>query len=123
MNNLDEKAGEFCAAIKETEEWQAYQKAAKIYGDDKGAQILMNDFLMAQQELAILQEGGFSGQEEQKEKFEVLLEQVRKNKAINELANARKKMEALVGDLAVSVSNDIDFPFNLLPKKSCGCCG
>lgn len=123
MSNLHEKACDFCAAIKETKEWRAYQNAAKIYGEDENARKLMNDFAMARQELAILQEGGFSGQEEQRKIFESLREQVRKNKAIGDLADARKKMEALVGDLAVAISNDIDFPFNLPPKKNCGCHG
>lgn len=84
MNNLDQKIQEFSQAIRETKECQAYKQAALAYGSDGAAQKLLNDFQMAQQELAILQEGGFSGQEEQKAKYENLLDEVRKNKVINE---------------------------------------
>jgi cell fate (sporulation/competence/biofilm development) regulator YlbF (YheA/YmcA/DUF963 family) len=123
MNNLEQKIGEFSRAIRETKECQAFQKAAQAYGNDKAAQKLMNDFTMAQQELAILEGGNFSGQEAQKEKYEALLKEVRANGPINELVESRKKMEILVGDLAVTLSNAIDFPFNLPPKKGCGCSG
>lgn len=123
MNNLEQKIKEFSQAIRETKECQAFKKAARTYDNDKEAQKLMNDFQIAQQELAILREGNFSGQEEQEEKYGILLKGVRTNAAINELVEARKKMEILIGDLAIGISNDIGFPFNLPPKKSCGCSG
>jgi cell fate (sporulation/competence/biofilm development) regulator YlbF (YheA/YmcA/DUF963 family) len=121
MNNLEQKIKEFSQAIQETRECQVFKKAAQTYDNDKEAQKLMNDFQVAQQQLVILREGNFSGQEEPEKKYEILLKEVRANAAINEFVEARKKMEILVGDLATTVSNEIGFPFNLPPKKSCGC--
>ena len=123
MNNLDQKIKEFSQTIRETKDYQAYKKAAEIYDNDKEAQKLLNDFQMAQQELAILREGNFTGQEEQKEKFDYLLGKVRDNGVINEWIDNRNKIEGLVGDLAVALSRDLDFPFTLPPKKGCGCSG
>ncbi|MFA5068199.1 MAG: hypothetical protein WC466_09255 [Candidatus Izemoplasmatales bacterium] len=68
-----------------------------------------------------MQEGNFSRQEELKKKYDLLREQVRASAAINNLINNRKKMEAIVGNLAIEISNNINFPFTLPPKKSCGC--
>ena len=121
MNNLEQKVGEFCAAIQETKEYRDYREAAEIYDRDKAAQELMKDFQMAQQELAILRDGGFSGWEEQEKKLRSLLDEVKKNETINKFSESRRKMEILIGDLALAISNDIDFPFNLPPKKGCGC--
>jgi cell fate (sporulation/competence/biofilm development) regulator YlbF (YheA/YmcA/DUF963 family) len=123
MNNLDQKIQEFSQAIQETKECQAYKQAALAYGSDMEAQKLLDDFQMAQQELAILQDGGFSGQEEQKTQYESLLDEVRKNKVINEWFESRRQMEILIGDLATALSHDLGFPFSLPPKKSCGCGG
>jgi cell fate (sporulation/competence/biofilm development) regulator YlbF (YheA/YmcA/DUF963 family) len=121
MNNLEETITNFSRAVRETKVCRDFQDAAQVYAADPAAQKLMNDFQMAQQELAILQEGNFSGQAELEEKYNSLLEQVRANVAINNLADARKKMATLVGDMAVQISNNIGFPFTLPPKKSCGC--
>jgi len=121
MNNLDQKIQEFSGAIQETKECRAYKQAELAYNGDSIAQKLLDDFQMAQQELAILQEGGFSGQEEQKAKYENLLDEVRKNKVINEWFESRRQMEILIGDLATALSHDLGFPFVLPPKKSCGC--
>lgn len=123
MNNLGQKIREFSQAIQETKVCQAYKKAAQIYNNDKKAQILMNDFTMAQQELVILVQGNFSGQEKQKEKLEALLREVRASLVINEWIKSQRQMEILIGDLAIAISNDIGFPFNLPPKKGCGCSG
>jgi hypothetical protein len=120
MNNLDQKFKNF-PKPSGTKECQAYKQAALAYGSDGAAQKLLNDFQMAQQELAILQEGGFSGQEEQKAKYENLLDEVRKNKVINEWFETQKQMGVLIGDLATALSHDLNFPFSLPPKKSCGC--
>jgi cell fate (sporulation/competence/biofilm development) regulator YlbF (YheA/YmcA/DUF963 family) len=123
MNNLDQKIGEFSLAIKETKEYLAYKQAAQIYDADRASQILLNDLQMAQQAVDIFEQGNFSGLDEQKKKYEDLLEKVRKNEAINEWVKTRKQMEILVGELATAISNDIGFPFNLPPKKGCGCSG
>lgn len=123
MDNLEQKISDLSQAIRETKQYRDHENAARVYGGDEAAQKLMNDFQMAQQEYLILQQGGFSGQEEAKVRFEDLLDGVRSNKPINELVEARRKMEDLVGGLAVALSNDIGFPFNLPPKKGCGCSG
>jgi len=65
-----------------------------------------------------LQEGNFSRQEELKKKYDLLREQVRASAAINNLIDNRKKMEAIVGNLAIEISNNINFPFTLPPKKA-----
>ena len=123
MDNLENYTKEFSRAVRESKECRDFQKAARVYAADSAAQKLMDDFQMAQQELAILREGNFSGQVEAQEKYNLLLEQVRNNTPINDLAEARKKMAAMVGELALAISNDIGFPFTLPPKKGCGCSG
>ena len=123
MDNLDQKTKEFCEVVAETKEYQAYRKAAARYGTDKEAQKLLNDLQMAQQELAILQEGDFSGVEEQGKKLERLLDEVRKNEAINKWFDSQKELAALIGGLATAISGNLGFPFTLPPKKSCGCGG
>jgi len=123
MNNLEQKLKEFCAAVEETKEYRDYNSAAKIYDADKAAQKLLEDFQMAKQELAILGQGNFPGQEEQKEIVESLLKEVRKSEVIGNWVTSQRQLETLVGDLAVAVSNKLDFPFTLPPKKGCGCSG
>jgi len=123
MNGLEQKLQEFCQAVEETKEYQNYKNAAKIYDADKMAQKLLEDFQMARQELAILGQGNFSGQEEQKEKVEILLKEVQKSRVIGDWIISQRQLESLVGDLAATVSNRLDFPFTLPPKKGCGCSG
>jgi len=76
---------------------------------------------MAQGKLDILEQGNFEGLEEQKTLYDELLNQVRQNRAINDWFDSRKHMEPLVGELANALSRQINFPFTLPPKKSCGC--
>ncbi len=122
MNNLEQKIKEFIEAIKETKEFQDYQKAAEIYKQDNDAQTLLKDFQMAQQNLAILKQGNFSGQEEQREKVEELQKQVNSNDIIKNWIEKRKKFQDLVDSLATNISSDINFPF-IYTQKSKGCCG
>ncbi len=122
MNNLEQKTKEFIEAIKEMSEFKDYQKAEEIYKQDKDAQTLLKDFQMARQNLAILKQGNFSGQEEQREKFEDLQSQVRGNEVINDWIDKRKKFHGLVDSLASNISSDINFPFTYT-QKSKGCCG
>ena len=123
MDYLDQKTKEFCLAVEETKEYLAYKEAAEVYGRDKEAQKLLNDLQMAQQELAILQEGDFSGVEEQSKKYDDLLNDIRKNEAINKWVDTQKELAALIGGLAIAISGTLNFPFTLPPKKSCGCGG
>ena len=123
MDNLDQKTEDFCGAVVETKEYQAYKKAAEAYSNDKEAQKLLNDFQMAQQELAILQDGDFSGVEEQNKKYEDLLDQVRENEVINRWFDTQKELATLIGGLATAISGTLGFPFTLPPKKGCGCGG
>ena len=122
MDNLDQKIKEFVQAIKETKEYQAYKKAADIYNNDKAAQKLLSDFQMARQTLDIFQQGNFPGQDEQNQKVENLLKEVRKNSVINEWIQAQRQLQDLIGGLATALSDNIDFPFTL-PEKGCGCGG
>ncbi|MFA6376772.1 MAG: YlbF family regulator [Candidatus Paceibacterota bacterium] len=121
MDDLDKKTEEFCLAVEGTKEYREFKAAAEVYGGDKEAQKLLNDFQMAQQELAILQDGDFSGAAEQEEKFEKLLDEVRKNEAINNWIDSQKKLAILTGGLATAITGRLGFPFTLPPKKSCGC--
>ncbi len=122
MHNLEQKTKEFIEAIKETKEFQDYQKAAEIYKQGHDAQTLLKDFQMAQQNLAILKQGNFSGQEEQREKLEDLQSQVSSNEVINDWIDKRRKFHDLVDSLATNISSDINFPFTYT-QKSKGCCG
>ena len=123
MDNLDQKIKEFCQAVEGTKEYRDYRRAAGRYENDKEAQKLLNDLQMAQQELAILQDGDFSGVEEQSKKYEALLDEVRKNGIINKWVDSQKELAALIGGLAIAISGNLNFPFTLPPKKSCGCGG
>ncbi len=122
MNNLKEKTKDFILAIKETKEFQNFQKAEEEYRKDKDAQSLLKDFHIAQQNLTILKQGNFSGQEEQKEKIESLERQVSSNEIIKEWIEARKNFQSLIDQLAENISSDINFPFKYI-QKSRGCCG
>jgi len=121
MNNLEQKTADLAQAIQETKEWQEYQRATQVYESDKAAQKLLADLQMAQGKLDILEQGNFEGLEEQKTLYDELLNQVRQNRAINDWFDSRKHMEPLVGELANALSRQINFPFTLPPKKSCGC--
>ncbi len=122
MNNLNQKTEEFIATIKETKEFQNFKKASEIYEKDENAQKLLKDFQMAQQKLAILQEGSFSGQQNQKEKVDSLRKEVSKNEAIKNWIDAQRKFQGLVGGLASAISNSLNFLF-VPSKKRVSCCG
>jgi cell fate (sporulation/competence/biofilm development) regulator YlbF (YheA/YmcA/DUF963 family) len=122
-NNLDQKIKDFSEAIRETKEFQNYAKANKAFQEDKDAQKLLKDFQETQQTLAIFQQGNFPGQEEQKEKTEKLLSEVRKNKVISEWINAQRNFQVLIGDVATTLSNNLGFPFTLPQQGGGGCCG
>ncbi|MCM8824833.1 MAG: YlbF family regulator [Candidatus Omnitrophica bacterium] len=121
MNNLYQKIKEFAEAIHQTEEFQDYQEANEAFQNDKEAQKLLQDFQQARQTLAIFQQGGFPGIEEQREKTEKLLAEVRKNKVINKLLQAQNKMQRLIDELTDFLSNELNFPFT--PSQQGGCCG
>ncbi|MDZ7611215.1 MAG: YlbF family regulator [Candidatus Moranbacteria bacterium] len=121
MSDLNLKLKEFSQAIRETKEYQAYQKAAEIYKKDQNAQQLLKDFQTAQQNVNIYQQGSFSGIEEQKKEYENLLKEVRENKAINDWIKTQKDVQELVGVLAAELSQEIDFKFT--PPEKRGCCG
>jgi len=122
MNNLDQKIKDFILAIRETKEFNDYQKAEEIYKKDKDAQSLLKDFQLAQQNLVILKQGNFSGQEEQREKVEALQKEFDKNEVIRDWIETRKKFQDLVDRLTANISSDINFPFTFI-QKSKGCCG
>ena len=122
MNNLDQKIKEFSEAIRETKEFQVYEKANEVFKKDKEAQKLLEDFQMAKQTLAIFQQGSFPGQEEQREKVENLLKEVRKNEVIKEWIESQRRLQDLVSRLATILSSDLNFPFTL-PQGGGGCCG
>lgn len=122
MNTLDQKIKELSEAIRASRQWQVYQKANQAFQNDKEAKQLLNDFQMAQQTLAIFQQGGFPGQEEQREKVEELLKQVRQNKIIKEWIQSQRDMQILIENLAANISREINFPFSPL-QSSGGCCG
>lgn len=123
MNNLEQKIVDFSLAIRETKEWQDFQKAAQVYEGDKASQKLLGDLQMAQGTLDAIEQGNFPGLEEQKAVYEDLLGQVRQNRAINDLFDNRKCLETLIGQVATTLSHEINFPFTLPPKKGCGCGG
>ncbi len=122
MKKLNEKTKDFILAIKETREFQNFQEAEEEYRKDKDAQSLLKDFHIAQQNLIILKQGNFSGQEEQKEKIKSLERQVSSNEIIKEWIEARKNFQSLIDQLAENISSDINFPFKYI-QKSRGCCG
>lgn len=122
MNNLDQKIKEFSEAIRETTTFQEYQRANELFQKDKEARKLLEEFQMAQQTLAIFQQGNFPGQEEQKGKAEQLLVQVRNNRIISEWIESQRRLQELVNRLAISLSQDLNFPFTL-PQGGGGCCG
>jgi len=121
MNNLEQKIIEFSQAIRETKEWREYDAAARTYESDKGAQKLLEDLQMAQGALDILEQGNFSGHEEQRKAYNQLLDEVRANHVINEWFDTRRRLEPLIGELAAVLSQKINFPFALPLKKGCGC--
>jgi len=121
MNNLDQKIKEFSEAIRETKEFQNYAKANNAFQENKDAQKLLKDFQEAQQTLAIFIQGNFPGQKEQRKKVENLLKEVRKNEIINEWIKTQRNLQALIGNLATALSNDLNFPFTL-PQQGGGCC-
>lgn len=121
MDNLEQKIIEFSQAIRETKEWQDYDAAARAYESDKGAQKLLEDLQMAQGALDIIEQGNFSGHEDQKKAYEKILDEVRANRVINEWFDTRRRLEPLIGELAAALSQKINFPFTLPPKKGCGC--
>jgi len=122
MNNLEQKIKEFSEAIQGTKEFQNYAKANKTFQEDKNARKLLKDFQEAQQTLAVFQQGDFPGKEEEREKTERLLSEVRKNEVIKEWIETQKDLQVLIGRLATTLSNDLNFPFTL-PQQGGGCCG
>lgn len=119
-NNLNQKTKEFSEAIRQTQEFQDYEKANEKFQSDEEAQKLLQDFQEARRNLEILQQGSFSGVEEQKEKTEKLLTEVRKNKVINDWMQSQDKLQKMISELAGFLSNDLGFPFTP-PQKGCGC--
>jgi cell fate (sporulation/competence/biofilm development) regulator YlbF (YheA/YmcA/DUF963 family) len=97
MNVLEQKIKEVSEAIRATREWQAYHRAKTAFQNDEGAKKLLNDYHMAQQTLSILEQGDFSGQEEQRKTTADLLDRVRQNIIINDHAKGQKDLQALKG--------------------------
>lgn len=122
MNNLEQKIKELSEDIRQTKEFQDYQKANEVFQADKAAQKLLADFREAQQTLVIFQQGGFPGQEEQRARTENLLIEVQKNKIINEWIQARNNLQILIGGLARSLNDNLNFPFRPYQQGG-GCCG
>ncbi len=118
---ITEKVKELSEEIKKTESFKKYQESKKIFEQDNGARNLLNNFQEAKNELMILKQGGFDGVEEQAKKTKKLSLEVLKNKTIQDYIEARKNYSRLVEDLAVAISEEIDFPIKLPEKKSC--CG
>ena len=114
INNLSD-------AIKETEEYQSYKEAKDNFENSPESRGLLNDFKKAKSELAILKDGGFSGVERQQKKVDKLSNQVLDNKEIQEYLRSKKNYQKLVGQIAATLSDKIDFPVHKPKKKSC--CG
>ncbi len=121
MNNLDKEIKKFSGAIQKTKDYQDYKKATEIYNNDKEAQKLLKDFQEAQRTSAIFQQGDFPGMAEQRAKTEGLLNEVRKNKVINDLINTKRKAQGVISEMAITLSNDLDL--NFAPPQRGGCCG
>ncbi len=121
MNNLEQKTKEFSEAVRQTEEFKNYQKADKEFQSDEKAKKLLQDFQKEQQTLKILEQGGFSGVDSQKEKTKKLSNEVQKNKVIKEWIQSREKLQKLIGKLAASLSNELGFVFT--PPRKTSCCG
>ncbi len=118
---ITEKIKELSQEIKKTDRFKKYQESKKIFEQDTQARNLLNSFQEAKNELAILQQGRFEGAEEQREKTEQLSLQVLENKTIQDYMQARNQFNELMEELAVAISEELDFPIKLPEKKSC--CG
>lgn len=121
MNNLDQKTNEFLDAIRQTNEFKNYQKAKEKFLSDKDAQKLLAEYQEAEQTLVILEQGGFSGADSQKEKTGKLLNEVRKNKTVSEWIKSQNRLQVLISDLATVLSNNVGLKF--IPTQRRGCCG
>lgn len=123
MKNLDQKTKDLISAIKETSEYQNYEKASLEYKNDNEAQKLLDDFRKSQQNLAIFQDGNFSSEELEKERenYNNLSNAVRSNETINKWIKSKTEAQSLLSTLANIIGQDLDLVF--APQKKSSCCG
>lgn len=121
MSNLENKLKEFTEAIRQTSEFQDYLEADRNFKSDKEAQKLLNDFQEAKGALVILEQGGFSGVEEQRGKTDKLFNEVKNNIIINNWLKSQERVRGLISELGKELEEDTGFPFTPPPKRSC--CG
>jgi cell fate (sporulation/competence/biofilm development) regulator YlbF (YheA/YmcA/DUF963 family) len=120
MEDLNTKIKELSEEILKTKEFRNYEKALTEFQKDKDSKKLFTDFQQAQQKLSILQQGDFPEKEKQREKTEELLNQVKKNEKITNWLQKQRELEILTGEIAKTISKNINFPLTL-PQKCGGC--
>jgi cell fate (sporulation/competence/biofilm development) regulator YlbF (YheA/YmcA/DUF963 family) len=121
MSNLENKLKEFTESIRQTSEYQDYLEADKNFKSDKEARQLLNDFQEAKGSLVILEQGGFSGIKEQREKTDKLFSEVKSSGIINNWLKSQERVRGLISELGKALEEDTGFPFTPPPKRSC--CG
>jgi len=119
--NLEEKITELVDSVKKTSKYKNYKKAKKDFENDPEAVKILKNFQKAKSELAILKQGNFEGIKEQEKKVKELADKVLAKDEIQNYMKSRKQYKELVEEIAVSISEGIDFPIKLPEKKSC--CG
>ncbi len=119
MKKIRGKIKELSEAIKESSEFKEHQIAWEGYNNNPEAQSLWQEFQESRQNLIILREGSFSGQEEEKARFEDLLKKVKANKDLNHYLKSKKELDLFLSSLARDLSDDIGFEFIPSRKKSC----
>jgi len=118
---LDEKIKGFIQALTDSPEYQSFQKAQEEFNADEKATKLFSDFQNAQQTYSVFRQGGFPGVEDQKNKLGQLQRRMQQNKKINNLLISQRDLQILIADIVNDISQAINFPL-VPPQSSGGCC-
>ncbi|MGM0438171.1 MAG: YlbF family regulator [Bacillota bacterium] len=95
--------------IKNSDEYQEYQKKKQAILDDEKAKDMLFDYQKQEQKLQSKQISGEELTKEEKEKFENLRNLIQMNNKISEFLEAEQRVSVMLNDLQRILFGDLEF--------------
>ncbi|MEX0668826.1 MAG: YlbF family regulator [Candidatus Saccharimonadales bacterium] len=116
-----EAARELADIINETKEMKSYKKAMEEFQADKKAQELIRQFQETRETVITLQRSGIDAGESM-DKLNSLQGEIGKVTAIQDLTKNQANIQKMTQDLAIEISQKINFEFSVPQSGGGGCC-
>ncbi|MDZ7744823.1 MAG: YlbF family regulator [Candidatus Saccharibacteria bacterium] len=114
-------ARELADIINETKEMKLYKKAMEELQADKKAQELIRQFQETRETVITLQRSGIDAGESM-DKLNSLQGEIGKVTAIQDLTKHQANIQKMTQDLAIEISQKINFEFSVPQSGGGGCC-